>query len=312
MPNWHDLDRNRWDWSKEAIMRLRAELRGIDEAIEHTDLAHVMVIGDTNVGKTSLLLRLLGVTDPVAAEQAAAPLRGGRDRAESATAVPIRYQWSGDQDSWSLVHGAQRHTERLSSAELEAKLASFRTGEGDHLQWDPADRPLEIGLPERLAGPFPRRDLRVFDLPGLHAPGDQERDVARALVAAYAPVMNFIVFVLPGDQFAEVVRDPAITENPFLASWNHQPERFHLVFTRAFSNAKVREHLVAHFSTGELAAWWLTDPAGDHELAHALIDGACADRITAEHATLRWLRLLQCNDATYAGPTQAPAAEATG
>lgn len=135
MLNWHDLDQNRWAWSKEAIVRLRAELRGIDEAIEHTDLAHVMVIGDSQVGKTSLLLRLLGVTDPVAAEQAAAPLRGGRNRGESATAVPIRYQWSGDQDSWSLVHGAERQTEWLSSVALEAKLASFRTGEGDHLQW---------------------------------------------------------------------------------------------------------------------------------------------------------------------------------
>lgn len=236
-------------------MRLRAELRGIDEAIEHTDLAHVMVIGDTQVGKTSLLLRLLGVTDPVAAEQAAVPLRGGRDRAESATAVPIRYQWSGDQDSWSLVHGAQQHTEWLTCSALEAKLASFRTGEGDHLRWDPADRPLEVGLPEWLAGPSPRRDLRVFDLPGLHASGDQERDVARALVRTYAPVMNFIIFVLPGDQFAEVVRDPAITENPFLANWGNQPERFNLVFTRAFSNAKVSEHLVEQLGPPRRNSW---------------------------------------------------------
>lgn len=68
--------------------------------------------------------------------------------------------------------------------------------------------------------------------------------MVRALVATYAPVMNFIIFVLPGDQFVEVVRDPAITENPFLANWGNQPERFHLVFTRAFSNAKVREHLM--------------------------------------------------------------------
>ena len=36
----------------------------------------------------------------------------------------------------------------------------------------------------------------------------------------------------------------------------------------------------------DAAAWWLSDPAGGHELAHALIDGACAERVTAEHVYL--------------------------
>jgi hypothetical protein len=36
----------------------------------------------------------------------------------------------------------------------------------------------------------------------------------------------------------------------------------------------------------DAAAWWLTDPVGGQELAHALIDGACADRVTAEHGYL--------------------------
>jgi hypothetical protein len=36
----------------------------------------------------------------------------------------------------------------------------------------------------------------------------------------------------------------------------------------------------------DAAAWWLTDPASGHELTHALIDGACGDQVTAEHAYL--------------------------
>lgn len=36
----------------------------------------------------------------------------------------------------------------------------------------------------------------------------------------------------------------------------------------------------------DAAAWWLSDPDGGQELAHALIDGACADRVTAEHVYL--------------------------
>jgi len=256
MPNSAELDRLRWAWSIEAVARLRAHLRGVDEALEHSDLAHVMVLGDSQVGKTTLLLRLLGVTDPASAAQAAGPLRAGRGRGESATPVPIRYQWSGDPDRWSLAHGPQRPTEWLTSRELERRLLSFRTvAEGDRLRWDSRERPLEIGLPGRFAGPEPRVDLRVFDLPGLHAAGAQEREAAKALVAVYAPVVDHVVFVLPADQFAEVVRDPAITDNPFLAGWGEQPQRFSLVFTRAFSGDSVRRHLLSVLGLVGSPAW---------------------------------------------------------
>lgn len=36
----------------------------------------------------------------------------------------------------------------------------------------------------------------------------------------------------------------------------------------------------------DAAAWWMTDPYGGHELAHALIDGACSDPVTTQHVYL--------------------------
>lgn len=36
----------------------------------------------------------------------------------------------------------------------------------------------------------------------------------------------------------------------------------------------------------DAAAWWMTDPDGGHELAHALIDGACSDPVTTEQVYL--------------------------
>ncbi|MEU5197750.1 hypothetical protein [Streptomyces scabiei] len=203
------------------------------------------------MGKTTLLLRLLGVADSDAAAEAAVPLRAGRGRGRSATPVPIRYQWSGDPDRWSLAHddpglesGARRGTEWLTSRQLEERLKSFRTGvTGDRLLWETWARPLEIGLPDRFAGPDRRTDLRVFDLPGLHGAGAEEREAAKALLAEYAPVVDHVVFVVSADQFAEMVRDPAITGNPFLLGWGEQAHRFSLVFTRAFSGDSVRRHL---------------------------------------------------------------------
>ncbi|MEV8597294.1 hypothetical protein [Streptomyces sp. NPDC052012] len=257
MTNSADLDRLRWSWSAEAVAWLRARLRGVDEALEQSDLAHVMVLGDSQVGKTTLLLRLLGVTDPEIAAEAAVPLRAGRGRGRSATPVPIRYQWSGDPDHWSLAYddpcdapGANRGTAWLTSEQLEERLGSFRTGAtGDQLRWESHARPLEIGLPGRYAGTEPRTDLRIFDLPGLHSAGTEEQEAAKSLLAVYAPVVDHVVFVVSADQFAEMVRDPAITENPFLLGWGEQAHRFSMVFTRAFSGDSVRRHL--HAALGE-------------------------------------------------------------
>ncbi|MBV9650688.1 MAG: hypothetical protein JO296_11185 [Pseudonocardiales bacterium] len=36
----------------------------------------------------------------------------------------------------------------------------------------------------------------------------------------------------------------------------------------------------------DAAAWWMTDPNGGHELAHALIDGGCSDPVTTQHVYL--------------------------
>jgi hypothetical protein len=35
-----------------------------------------------------------------------------------------------------------------------------------------------------------------------------------------------------------------------------------------------------------MAAHWMTDPDGGHELAHALIDGACSDSVTTQQVYL--------------------------
>jgi len=114
---------------------------------------------------------------------------------------------------------------------------------------------LEIGLPDRLCGPAPRRGLRVLDFPGIYAAEAQEWSATRKLLSDYAPLANFIVFVLSGDQFVEQLLSPAITDNPLLANWNAYPDRFLLAFTRAFSNATVREYLEYRLGSVRPGSW---------------------------------------------------------
>jgi hypothetical protein len=263
-----ELVGDRWGWAEAALAELRVRLRGLADATEHAHMAHVMVVGDTQVGKTTLILRLLGVREEAQAE-ASAPLRGDRGTGLSATAVPIRYAWSGHPTAWSLRHGDGAITRLVTGGELSRRLAELRS-DHDGIRWDPADRPLEIGLPESLAGSDVRRDVRMFDLPGLYADDPDEQDLAARLIAEYAPVMNLVFFVLSAEQVTDAHRARGIADNPFLADWYREPDRYRIVLTRTYSDYSVKDLVSAAL------------PAGPVELEALVRAHVCGQLISSE------------------------------
>jgi hypothetical protein len=64
------------------------------------------------------------------------------------------------------------------------------------------------------------------------------------------------------------------------------PGRQRLAAVAVLAEREAGLSAVQRLALVDAAAWWLSDPAGGHELAHALIDGACAERVTAEHVYL--------------------------
>lgn len=64
------------------------------------------------------------------------------------------------------------------------------------------------------------------------------------------------------------------------------PSRQRLAAVAVLAEREAGLSAVQRLALVDAAAWWLTDPAGGQELAHALIDGACADQVTAEHVYL--------------------------
>jgi len=194
-----------------------------------------MVVGDVQVGKTTLLIRLLGVTSEESVKDAEDVLRAGREQGDSATPVPIRYRWSTVRDHWLLVRGQSRQPEWLESAELRDFLARYRSPEGQ-LGWHHSNRPLEIGLPTRLADERERRpELRVLDLPGLFARDQLEQEGAQAIVSRFAPLMSLIVFVQRADNIGDAFHDEVIRTNPYLTDWVNNIDHYRVVLTHAFS-----------------------------------------------------------------------------
>src|ERR1035441_319478 len=86
-------------WGRGAQTEPRDKLAALADPDGVADIAHVLLVGNTQVGKTTLLLWMLGVTQPQELKEADRVLRAGQGEARSATAAPIRYCWSGDADT---------------------------------------------------------------------------------------------------------------------------------------------------------------------------------------------------------------------
>ena len=236
-----DLRRDRWLWSDRAVDWLTTELYGAGTSAPDTGGTNVLLVGKTRTGKTTLRLHLLGVTDPEQVRTTHRVLAGGRQGSESNTAAPTQYRWSLSADRWTLVRDAHSAPELLTGEQLGHELARLRAG--DTVLWDVGARPLEIGLPTRLAAGGARRELRILDLPGTFARDRQEQLIAQQLVARFAPRMAVVLFVLKADDMTSLSHEE-ITGDPYLQSWAGDPGRFRLVLTSSFEDRSLRRDLL--------------------------------------------------------------------
>ncbi len=154
---WYQLHRDRVTWSDQAAAWLTRQVFAESPTDDLSQVAQAMVVGATQSGKTTLLLRLLGVDDQGDAPAASKVLRGGRDDGYSATAFPIRYRWSDEDDEWAFrADGAPERW--LADDEMRGELAALRQAA---YHWEPSHGPVEIGFPGRHR----RADGKSCDLP---------------------------------------------------------------------------------------------------------------------------------------------------
>lgn len=232
MITWSQVMNERWDWSEAALSRVHRTFLG-DKAESERPPARIMVVGDTQTGKTTLLLRLLGIAEHEHSSEIKRVLRAGRAHGESSTSAPIRYRWSSEDERWSLAQPGASEPELVSAQDLVTQLAAYRAP--DRTLWRADQSPLEVGLPTRFSpDPSARRNLRILDLPGIGARLREERILAHSLIARFVPYMNRILFVTVANA-PTFFEDPLISESPYLKHWASRPGRFGVVLTRAFS-----------------------------------------------------------------------------
>ena len=239
---WHERYRNRYQWAVRAYDRFMHELAPeLVDSLQRNDRITVVVYGATQVGKTTLILDLLGL-DTRTSEEVGMVLRGGQQLGKSATAMPIRYGRSPD-DAWYVAGTGpltpEAACERLGQFRREVESGGIRDAEV-----------LDIRIPGRL---FPVGDgqslsleLNIIDIPGINSRNEDERLLVANLARRYVLAADLVLLVGRADSLGFL--NEADLQIEALAAWAAQPARFRIVLTFAFSP----DSLYQQFRDGEL------------------------------------------------------------
>lgn len=229
--------RHAWAFSAyDAFMAsLSPEVRERLVQKKEQDEAYVVVFGKTQVGKTTLLMDLMGVSPSVMA-RVSEVLRGGRPEGRSATATAMEYRCSPDM-RWGLRKEQSTRWFETDS-DMTCAIAELRHAmEGQCLV---LKQPCVVHIPQNC---FDARDgqslVRMLDLPGDKPANDVEQDHVHEMARRYVPLADLILLVGRGDDLSFL--QPGGLTLPGIEDWQSVPSRFRIVTTYSFTAESVRE-----------------------------------------------------------------------
>jgi len=245
--DWTSLYRSRLDWALDAreqfLESLESEAIASSVAtVSQSDRREVVVVGRSQVGKTTLILRLQGVTSPDAQSRLEEVLRGGREYGNSATAVASVFGVAPG-NRFRLQRPGEDSPQVLSDEDMKSRMAELRREvEAGGVN---ARRVVRIEIPqEAVDQPVESSGLDVVDLPGIDGRDPSERRHAEALVKSHLLRAHLVLLVGKPDGITHL--RSALDGDAYgigNRAWMYQPSRFAIVLTHATTPASIQEKL---------------------------------------------------------------------
>lgn len=239
--DWRKFYEQRYQWATDAYQNFLDRIDpDLQADLKRTDQVTIVVYGSTQVGKTSLILKLLRIKDDCMNE-VSNPLRGGREMGKSSTIMPIRYRKSVD-DQW---HFRDSQGARIDVSTVEEYFRKLREAVEDgklHQR-----EVIDVHIPQKYfisdldQTPL---DVRILDLPGIQAIDANEQSHVAKIAKQYATTADVILLVGRLDDLSFLNPERLVLDE--FKFWTSQLNRFRVVFTYAFSPVTVLDYIAAN------------------------------------------------------------------
>lgn len=236
---WKALHGRRHDWAFRAydqfMESLSPEVRNRLGHKSSDEEAYVVVFGPTQVGKTTLIIDLMGVVQE-AMGRVSGVLRGGRASGKSATSTAMEYRrspdvrwglsvedtvrWMPTDESMTAAVGELR--QRMESRELQVTMPCTVCIPSDCFSSDPA-----------------QPHVRMFDLPGDEPANPVEQEHVNEMARQYIPLADLILLVGRSEDLTFLQPDRLTL--PGIGNWQRVPSRFRVVTTFSYAPQDVRD-----------------------------------------------------------------------
>ncbi|WP_364280159.1 hypothetical protein [Peribacillus frigoritolerans] len=221
-----NLHEQRYRWAFEAkkdfLNRFqKLDVRSVDAQKEELTIS---VYGPTQVGKTTLILTLLGIKEE-ALSMVSEFLRGTREIGESATVAVTEYIQSID----GYYHVKFPNNEVISNInEQDLELAMFKLRQEIENGEEYSIEPVIIAIPKHL---FEEREIsiQIVDLPGVESAEDYEVEHVKQCIKHWMPLTDLCLLV---NDAADIKALAQYTLRD-LRRWYDNPKNYRAILTRA-------------------------------------------------------------------------------
>lgn len=244
-----DLDTlftHRDDWQRSTFESIKQSLLSARDnrflCYDSSQEEHLVIVyGDSQVGKTTLLLTMIGIREGACFQEVADTLRAGIPRGNSSTSTAIIYARSeDDRYGFALTTMDNCPPREVSFYDRQGMIQRLKqvreTVEANQLS---PDSILYITLPQGyFTDKAAQEHIVILDMPGVKSRNHRENAHVGSLMTRYLPIASACVIVCCSNeiQSLETLELPAVTD------WKRMEHRFVLAITRAYSAGSIKTY----------------------------------------------------------------------
>ena len=235
------------NWKKDTFYRIKRELLSVKNnrfvQFNQTPATHlVCVYGKPQVGKTTLILNMIGLKDDECKKKVSDVLRGGIALGNSSTSTAIIYSQSDSNQYGVRIETLEgqnvtKDVEFFTTENMLPKLQSIRNSVEKNEFSNKSI--LHIFIPKDY---FPESEqnqqITILDLPGVESRNINEKTHVESLMARYIPLSSVCIITVPANE----IQSLEVLELPNDIDWRSLYHKYFVVVTKCYSVGNIKSY----------------------------------------------------------------------